>query len=386
MLEEYFSALSKNYIPTLKKVNPQIQLNRAYNEELRGGLIAGKEYPIDKKSIELKAYPTSIILSKKLPSYFKQQLLNESKRYTIKGSYGMGSYTEIPWVAIYDKEVTNSAEHGYYIVLLFKADMSGCYLSLNQGYTQYSKLFKGEKRKQQELIKTASKARGLLSNIEGSIDTELDLSSNADKAMGYGAGNIFGFYFSLTSKINESKFNKSLQQLLSSYAELKELIGKDILNINNILTEEEYQETVHLEKTMELSSGPIPKSEPAKSENGGPQWLRNPKIAANALKKAKYRCSLNFEHITFVSNKTKNNFVEAHHLIPMQYQKFHEFCLDVPENIVSLCPNCHRAIHHATNEQKYKMLSRLLSEREQDLAERGISITRAELEKLYTFN
>lgn len=38
--------------------------------------------------------------------------------------------------------------------------------------------------------------------------------------------------------------------------------------------------------------------------------------------------------------------MEAHHLIPMEYYNYFDVSIDVEENIVSLCSNCHREIHH----------------------------------------
>ena len=49
-------------------------------------------------------------------------------------------------------------------------------------------------------------------------------------------------------------------------------------------------------------------------------------------------------------------FVEVHHLIPMEKQNDFEDSLDVPENIVALCPNCHRKIHLASKSEKQPMI------------------------------
>src|SRR5690606_13649385 len=41
-----------------------------------------------------------------------------------------------PWIAIYDKRITTTAQEGVYIVYLFSADMERVYLTLNQGCTR----------------------------------------------------------------------------------------------------------------------------------------------------------------------------------------------------------------------------------------------------------
>ena len=51
----------------------------------------------------------------------------------MKGSVGTGRWTAIPWVAIYDINVTNSAQKGEYIIYLLSVDDKTLYLTFNQG-------------------------------------------------------------------------------------------------------------------------------------------------------------------------------------------------------------------------------------------------------------
>lgn len=41
--------------------------------------------------------------------------------------------------------------------------------------------------------------------------------------------------------------------------------------------------------------------------------------------------------------------------------------LDVPGNIVSLCPNCQRMIHHASKSQREDIIKSLFQQKENDL-------------------
>lgn len=59
----------------------------------------------------------------------------------IKGSIGQGNRTAHPWISILNKNITHSTQYGLYVVYLFKSDMSGFYLSLNQGITNFKNLF-----------------------------------------------------------------------------------------------------------------------------------------------------------------------------------------------------------------------------------------------------
>jgi len=55
----------------------------------------------------------------------------------VKGSIGQGNWAAIPWLAILDRRITTSTTHGLYVVFLFRSDMRGVYLTLNQGVTRF---------------------------------------------------------------------------------------------------------------------------------------------------------------------------------------------------------------------------------------------------------
>ncbi|PEQ66185.1 hypothetical protein CN474_26970 [Bacillus thuringiensis] len=63
----------------------------------------------------------------------------------------------------------------------------------------------------------------------------------------------------------------------------------------------------------------------------------------------------------------------------MSLQSKFRWSLDVPGNIVSLCPNCHRMIHHANKADKHLLIEKLYSLRKQALIDFGIDIPIYEL-------
>ena len=76
--------------------------------------------------------------------------------------------------------------------------------------------------------------------------------------------------------------------------------------------------------------------------------------------------------------------MEAHHLLPMSSQKdFLPVNIDREENIVCICPNCHRAIHYGSIDEKKERLSKLYEIRENELRQGGINCSKQELLKLY---
>lgn len=120
------------------------------------------------------------------------------------------------------------------------------------------------------------------------------------------------------------------------------------------------------------------------------KYKRNPLLWKIAIQKAYYSCEADPEHLTFESATTHKNFMEAHHLVPVKDQleireKYH-INVDCVENIVSLCPTCHRAFHNWTDYVKKKMIKNLyhhLLPRYRDI---WFNITEEEIEKLYGLN
>ncbi|WP_314506038.1 MrcB family domain-containing protein [uncultured Microbacterium sp.] len=54
----------------------------------------------------------------------------------VKGSNGVGNNAKVPWVRIFDPAQSPKPTLGWYVVLLFAADGSAAFLSLNQGVTK----------------------------------------------------------------------------------------------------------------------------------------------------------------------------------------------------------------------------------------------------------
>ena len=81
--------------------------------------------------------------------------------------------------------------------------------------------------------------------------------------------------------------------------------------------------------------------------------------------------------------------MEGHHLIPCTYSnaKFywekHGINIDCENNIVSLCPTCHRQIHFGSKEEKKIIIQKLYKIKAQKLEEVGINLSLNDLMDLY---
>lgn len=112
-------------------------------------------------------------------------------------------------------------------------------------------------------------------------------------------------------------------------------------------------------------------------------YRTNPRIAKTALDIADYKCKINeSDHVTFMS-KNDRQFMEAHHLIPMHAQKDFSNNLDRVENIVSLCPNCHSAIHLGSESVRLDYLRKLYNDNIDTLKSVGLYISFGDLFSKY---
>lgn len=108
---------------------------------------------------------------------------------------------------------------------------------------------------------------------------------------------------------------------------------------------------------------------------------RNSTISENALKNAHYLCELNPNHESFIKRSNHKRYMEPHHLIPLEFQDYFEFSLDVEENIVSLCSHCHNEIHYGENYKE--LIVTLYNERREKLNKYGLLISLGMLYKMY---
>lgn len=152
---------------------------------------------------------------------------------------------------------------------------------------------------------------------------------------------------------------------------------------DNILVEELKQANVVAVKSFNYSGKPKDKEAPIYS-NGYKTYPRDRQTAINALAHANYVCEIDDKHPTFIRKKSDINYTEPHHLIPMAFSDEFEVSLDVEENIISLCSNCHNQIHYGKDADK--LITKLFEERKKVLAKAGIEITLERLLEMYGYN
>ena len=84
---------------------------------------------------------------------------------------------------------------------------------------------------------------------------------------------------------------------------------------------------------------------------------------------------------TFQSKYSEENYVEAHHLVPIKEHNQFDFSLDVISNIISLCPNCHRLLHYGKDIDE--VLTSLYKTRKHRLEKVKIKLSLEDLKEMY---
>lgn len=145
---------------------------------------------------------------KNIPKYLYKYFNKE--KYLIKASIGSGQKSEIPWICIFNKNITKSATKGIYICYLFKSDMSGFYITLGQGITTFAELYGNDKYK--NINKVAEYFRNLINDNKFSRE-EINLKGKNILSKGYESGNIISKYY--------DKNNYSEKELINDLLDLK---------------------------------------------------------------------------------------------------------------------------------------------------------------------
>lgn len=151
---------------------------------------------------------------------------------------------------------------------------------------------------------------------------------------------------------------------------------------DNRLIEELKHANVGSVDGFEYSGEPKEKAAPVYM-NGHKTYPRDRQTAINALVHANYECEVDVNHPTFIRKKSDKKYTEPHHLIPMAFSDEFDVSLDVEENIVSLCSNCHNQIHYGKDADV--LLRKLYEERKDALTNVGIKITLERLLVMYGY-
>lgn len=137
----------------------------------------------------------------------------------VRASVGMGNWAVIPWVAFLDSRETATTQSGVYVIILFSADMSGLYVTLNQGITEPMGRF-GRADARSALRGRALTIRARFPDLQDrgfNVGTSLDLKAQRNFTVGLEDSTIAHRFFTRDELEKGDAVMTSLQTALDVY-------------------------------------------------------------------------------------------------------------------------------------------------------------------------
>lgn len=100
----------------------------------------------------------------------------------------------------------------------------------------------------------------------------------------------------------------------------------------------------------------------------------NSMFSSKAKQDNDYKCELHSENGCkyFIGKNSNRPYLEIHQLIPRDFSNEFSSTIERVSNYIPLCPQCHRLVHNATDEEKYQLLSAIYKKRKLRLESDGI--------------
>ena len=174
-------------------------------------------------------------------------------QFKVSASAGQGRWAEIPWIGVFDKEITESPMRGYFVMYFFRSDMSRVFLSLNQGWMFFRDTYGLELAK--EKIATAARAyRKLLGSIGQFGYESISLGTERELGTGYELGHICGKRYERGEVPDDETLRRDLLDIVDIYRRLKVIIGTEAIEdrIKGIIVEQEKTPDLSEEESMKV--------------------------------------------------------------------------------------------------------------------------------------
>ena len=160
------------------------------------------------------------------PQKIYETQLVDSKEYKVVGSVGQGNWAKVPWLAIFRKDITLSAQNGVYIVYLLSSDGNSLYLTLNQGVTEAGKNSTASETIR-ALRENAARISAQFNNRSFLSDENINLGNDiTDLGKKYQKGTIFYKKYSKQNIPSEEILQDDLKNMLDIYQEYYDKVYK----------------------------------------------------------------------------------------------------------------------------------------------------------------
>ena len=190
------------------------------------------------------------------------------------------------------------------------------------------------------------------------------------------------------NRCDEARFNEYCSNIKQINNDLKSV--KDV-NIMEIVREAEEQISIQRANVKIYNEEEIVESNnrtPELTDVITKSYKTDIALKKSVIQREEYRCQFakffGQEHKTFL-NKTDQPYMEGHHIIPMSAQNdFTNINLDRTENIICLCPSCHKAVHYGNKSVVEQYLRVMYDIKKKELQSANIYLSLEDILKYYT--
>lgn len=213
------------------KVEPNLMTG---SEDLRVTGDAFRTAVLDILANYINAKATEQVNDSRVRGYFQAAASALTKSPVLKQwladshvGWGIGQFmnwASVPWIGVMDRNHTRTALEGVYVVFLFREDMSGVYLSLNQGTTKLFESLEGSHEQRRAVLRdrAADFRRGLewLLPLGFSLKNDIDLHTKAGRAINYEHSSIAHRFYKNTEIPSGEIIFKDLTSILDAYSQV----------------------------------------------------------------------------------------------------------------------------------------------------------------------
>ena len=145
----------------------------------------------------------------------------KSSTLKIRWSAGQGRWANVPWIAALDTRETKRISEGVYAIYLFRADLAGVYLTINQGASWA--LNTGNQREGFAALRTrAAELRSALEALPAEFDLSgtITLGSSAPLIRAYEASTVAARYYVRGGVPDDAVLRADFKAAITTYQRL----------------------------------------------------------------------------------------------------------------------------------------------------------------------
>lgn len=179
-----------------------------------------RDYPDARTSGSFNAqHPVYQLFARLADELRELEIVRHRPTLRVKMSVGQGNWASIPWIAFLDNRETGTTQNGVYPVFLFRHDMSGVYVTFNQGVTVLKEKH-GTKEARRILRSNAQRLRSYCEDAGTAgfhLDDNVSITQEPGLGNNYEASTVAYKYYERGAVPVDSEIYSDIELMLKAY-------------------------------------------------------------------------------------------------------------------------------------------------------------------------